>query len=248
MGEFDGVKTIVTGGSSGIGRATVQRITELGGSVVTLDLVPDEAPNPARALSCDISDAHSVDTTVEQAATLLDGLDVVVNCAGIGAQGDVEANSDDEWHRVFDVNVVGSVRVVRAALPHLRRSDQGAIVNVASVAVSTGLPDRALYSATKGAVSSLSRAMATDLLADGIRVNSVDPGTTHTPWITRLLATADDPDAELAALGDRQPHGRLVEAEEVADAIVYLASPRAQSTIGTTLAVDGGAQSLRPRT
>jgi 2-keto-3-deoxy-L-fuconate dehydrogenase len=172
---------------------------------------------------------------------------VVVNNAGIGAQGTVEDNDDDEWRRVFDVNVQGMVRVSRAALPHLRRSSHAAIVNTCSIVATAGLPQRALYSASKGAVLSLTLAMATDHVREGIRVNCVNPGTADTPWIGRLLAAADDPAAERAALEARQPTGRLVRADEVAGAIAYLASPLSSATTGMALAVDGGVQGLRLR-
>jgi NAD(P)-dependent dehydrogenase (short-subunit alcohol dehydrogenase family) len=177
----------------------------------------------------------------------LGGIDILVNNAGIGAQGTVADNSDEDWHRVFDINVVGLVRVTRAALPHLRASASAAIVNTCSIAATAGLPERALYSATKGAVLSLTRAMAADHLREGIRVNCVNPGTADTPWVGRLLESAPDPAAERAALNARQPHGRLVAAAEVADAVAYLASPRSGSTTGTSLAVDGGMDGLRLR-
>jgi NAD(P)-dependent dehydrogenase (short-subunit alcohol dehydrogenase family) len=234
------IKALVTGGSSGIGRATAEVLLERGAQVSVLDRTPD-APPGAVALVGDVSD----DASVRAAVGSLDGLDVLVNNAGIGAQGDIAANDDDEWHRVFDVNVVGIARVTRAALPLLRASSAGAIVNTCSVAATVGLPNRALYSATKGAVYSLTLAMATDFLPDGIRVNCVTPGTVDTPWIGRLLNAADDPDAERAALNARQPTGRLVSPREVAEAIVYLAT--ASATTGTALSVDGGMESLRPR-
>ena len=134
-------------------------------------------------------------------------------------------NPDEEWQRVLDINVIGMVRVTRAALPHLRASAAAAVVNTCSVAATAGLPQRALYSTTKGAVLSLTQAMAADHLREGIRVNCVNPGTADTPWVGRLLDSAPDPAAERAALEARQPHGRLVTAEEVAGAVAYLASP-----------------------
>jgi NAD(P)-dependent dehydrogenase (short-subunit alcohol dehydrogenase family) len=139
------------------------------------------------------------------------------------------------------------VRVARAALPHLRRSGHAAIVNTCSVAATTGLPRRVLYGASKGAVLSLTLAMAADHIREGIRVNCVNPGTADTPWVSRLMSAAADPVAERAALEQRQPHGRLVSAEEVAAAIAYLASPDAGSTTGAVLVVDGGMSSLRLR-
>lgn len=241
-----GLRAIITGGASGIGLATAEMLTSLGASVGVLDR--DPAPGGIAFAKADVTNDAGVRSAVAQLLGRLGGLEVLVNCAGIGAQGTVEANSDDEWHNVFDVNVLGMVRVTRACLPALRASAPAAIVNVSSVAATCGLPERALYSATKGAVLSLTLAMAADLLREGIRVNAVNPGTADTPWISRLLAKAADPEAERAALNARQPHGRLVAAEEVAQAIAYLASPLAGSTTGTCLAVDGGMATLRLRT
>ncbi|MFE2752043.1 SDR family NAD(P)-dependent oxidoreductase [Actinosynnema sp. NPDC059335] len=245
--DFAGLRAIVTGGGSGIGLATATLLAARGARVACLDLDPTAVPGHLVGVTADVTDAESVTAAVDRAADLLGGLDVLVNNAGVGAQGTVEANPDDEWHRVFDVNVVGIVRTTRAALPHLRRSASPSIVNTCSIAATAGLPNRALYSATKGAVLSLTLAMAADHVREGIRVNCVNPGTADTPWVRRLLASADDPDAELAALRARQPTGRLVTADEVAGAIAYLAGPDSRSTTGTALAVDGGMQGLRPR-
>jgi NAD(P)-dependent dehydrogenase (short-subunit alcohol dehydrogenase family) len=199
------------------------------------------------AVTAELSDRAAVEGSVTRTTRELGGLDILVNNAGIGAQGTVEENSDEVWHRVFDINVVGLVRVTRAALPALRRSNHASIVNVGSIAATAGLPQRALYSATKGAVLALSRAMAADLLPDGIRVNVVNPGTADTPWVDQLLASAADPDVERAALAARQPQGRLVSPLEVAEAILYLAAPSSGSTTGAELAVDGGMAGLRTR-
>lgn len=245
--EFDGLKAIVTGGASGIGGAIALQLSERGATVAVLDLATEQAQPGLIGLKCDVSDAESVRSAVEEAAKALGGIDIVINNAGIGAQGTIAGNPDEEWHRVFDINVVGMVRVARAALPHLRKSDNAAIVNTCSVAAMVGMPERALYSATKGAVLSLTLAMAADHLREGIRVNCVSPGTADTPWVGRLLSTAVDPVAERAALELRQPSGRLVTAEEVAVAVVYLASPLAGATTGINLPVDGGLQGLRLR-
>ncbi|MER6466539.1 SDR family oxidoreductase [Streptomyces sp. NPDC001228] len=247
MGAFDGFRALVTGGASGIGLATARLLASQGAHVAILDLAQDSPDGFAACVRADVGDDTSVTAAVSSAVYTLGGLDVLVNNAGIGAQGAVADNSDDEWHRVWDINVVGLVRVTRAALPALRSSAHGAIVNVSSIAATAGLPQRALYSATKGAVLSLTRAMAADLLAEGIRVNAVCPGTADTPWVARLLERAPDPAAEYAALAARQPHGRLVSADEVAAAIAYLASAAAGSTTGISLAVDGGMDGLRLR-
>jgi 2-keto-3-deoxy-L-fuconate dehydrogenase len=251
--EFDGLVAAVTGGGSGIGLATVRLLAARGARVAALDLDPAPAGEPVAGAEqplpvvADVADEASVEAAVAAVVERWGRLDVLVNNAGIGAQGTVEDNSYEEWRRVLDVNLLGMVRATRAALPHLRRSGQAAIVNTCSIAATAGLPERALYSASKGAVLSLTLAMAADHLREGIRVNCVNPGTADTPWMRRLLAATPDPQAELAALRTRQPSGRLVSAEEVAAAIAYLAGPSAASTTGTILAVDGGMQSLRLR-
>jgi NAD(P)-dependent dehydrogenase (short-subunit alcohol dehydrogenase family) len=196
-------------------------------------------------IPCDVSDSASVAAAVAAVADRLGALDVLINNAGIGAVGDATENEDAEWHRVLDVNVVGIARMARAALPLLLRSSHAAIVNTCSVVASVGVPQRALYSASKGAVHALTLAMAADHLKQGIRVNAVTPGTADTPWVGRLLDQAPDPAAAAAALRARQPIGRLVTADEIAFAIAYLASPLSGSTTGTILAVDGGMAGIR---
>jgi 2-keto-3-deoxy-L-fuconate dehydrogenase len=245
--ELAGLRVLVTGGASGIGYAVGTAALARGAHVAVLDLDPATAPDGALGVAGDVTDDLSVNAAVERAAATMNGLDVLVNNAGIGAQGNVEANPIDEWRRVFEVNVLGIVRVTRAALPHLRGSPHAAVVNMCSIAATAGLPDRALYSASKGAVLSLTLAMAADHVHEGIRVNCVNPGTTDTPWIGRLLDRASDPAAERAALEARQPSGRLVRPEEVAAAVLHLAAPSAGATTGTSIAVDGGMAGLRVR-
>jgi len=247
MAELSGLAAIVTGGGSGIGLATARLLASRGAKVAVLDLKPGDE---FTGVAADVTDDASVRLAVDTAAERLGGVDILVNNAGIGSIGTVADNPDEEWHRVFDVNVVGIVRVTRAALPYLRASEHAAIVNTCSIAATAGLPQRAVYSATKGAVLSLTLAMAADHVHEGIRVNCVNPGTADTPWVGRLLDQADDPAAERAALNARQPMGRLVTADEVAAGIAYLASPLASSVTGTALAIDGGMAGLRirPRT
>ncbi|MDK1347666.1 SDR family oxidoreductase [Streptomyces sp. 378] len=247
MTGLSGLRAVVTGGASGIGLATARALAAQGAAVAVLDLDPGGVSEPLLGLQTDVSDDASVRAAVGTAADRLGGIDILVNNAGIGAAGTVEDNSDEQWHRVLDVNVLGIVRTTRAALPHLRRSAHASVVNTCSIAATAGLPQRALYSASKGAVLSLTLAMAADHVREGIRVNCVNPGTADTPWVARLLDAADDPEAERAALNARQPMGRLVTADEVAAAIVYLAGPAAASVTGTALAVDGGMQGLRLR-
>ncbi|MGB9183285.1 MAG: SDR family oxidoreductase [Solirubrobacteraceae bacterium] len=243
--EFQGLVALVTGGGSGIGLATSTLLAENGAEVAALDLEPAGIAPPILALTGDVRDSSSASAAVSGVAERFGRLDILINNAGIGAQGTVEDNSLEEWHRVLDVNLLGIVRMTRAALPHLRRSPHAAIVNTCSIAATAGLPQRALYSASKGAVLALTRAMAADHVLEGIRVNCVNPGTADTPWVQRLLESAPDPIQERAALEARQPLGRLVSAEEVAYAIASLASPRAAATTGTAVEVDGGMAGVR---
>jgi NAD(P)-dependent dehydrogenase (short-subunit alcohol dehydrogenase family) len=248
IAEFSGLTAAVTGGSSGIGAATVAVLAARGARVAVLDVTaPPDADAVAGSLfvACDVTSSDGVVAAFRTIEAELGGLDILVNNAGIGAQGDVTAQDGDAWLRLLDVNVVGMARVTSAALPLLRRSPHAAIVNTASVVAVLGVPDRALYAASKGAVLALTLAMAADHVREGIRVNAVAPGTTDTPWVGRLLASADDPAAAAEALRRRQPLGRLVAAQEVAHAIAYLASPLSASTTGTVLGVDGGMLTLR---
>ncbi|MCU1632690.1 MAG: dehydrogenase, short-chain alcohol dehydrogenase -like protein [Micrococcaceae bacterium] len=250
MDTFSGVRAIVTGGASGIGAAVTTALLDRGARVAVLDLRIDGLPETVSGHQCDVGDRASVEAAVHAAALSLGGIDIVINNAGIGAIGTVEDHDDEEWLRVLSVNVVGIARVSTATLPYLRQSDRAAIVNTGSIAATHGLPQRALYTASKGAVDALTRAMAADHLREGIRVNCVNPGTADTPWVGRLLGTADDPDGERRALEARQPHGRLVRPDEVAASVLFLADPANGSTTGVSLAVDGGMHSLllRPAT
>jgi NAD(P)-dependent dehydrogenase (short-subunit alcohol dehydrogenase family) len=238
------MRALVTGGGSGIGAATARLLRDDGAQVACLDLDPTGAPEGCLQVAGDVSDP-GVSLAVEQAVADLGGLDVLVNNAGVGAAGSIEDSDDEEFRRLHEVNVLGTVRVTRAALPALRESRSAVVVNTCSVAAQVGLPQRAAYSASKGAVLSLTLAMAADHLADGIRVCAVAPGTADTPWVQRLLDAADDPAAERSALEARQPIGRLVSADEVAETICFLASPRSGSATGTVVTVDGGLSYLR---
>jgi NAD(P)-dependent dehydrogenase (short-subunit alcohol dehydrogenase family) len=240
-----GLRALVTGGASGIGAATARELTHRGAAVAVLDREISGVPDGLLPVQCDLADADGVHDAVVWVARELGGIDVVVNNAGIGVSGDVTQNDDDEWHRVLDINVVGIARVMRAALPHLRRSPSAAVVNTCSAVAYVGVRSRALYSASKGAVHGLTLAMAADHVGEGIRVNAVAPGTVETPWVGRLLDAAEDREAAAEALRRRQPLGRLVTAEEVAAAVVALASPSAGSITGTVVHVDGGMTSLR---
>lgn len=243
--EFTGLKAIVTGAGSGIGLAVAQALHAAGAKVFGLDIAEGEMSGVAQFIKCDIGSDESVAAAFATIKESTEVIDILANNAGIGSVGTIEDSSTEEWQKVLNVNVVGLSRVSSAAMPFLRKSASPAIVNTGSIAGSAGIPKRAIYSASKGAVMTLTLAMAADCVPDRIRVNAVNPGTADTPWVKRLLSRAADPAAERAALEGRQPLGRLVSAEEVANAILYLASPRQGSTTGTILAVDGGMFGLR---
>jgi 2-keto-3-deoxy-L-fuconate dehydrogenase len=243
--EFEGLTAIITGAGSGIGLEVAKGLTAKGAKVFGFDINQGEMGSYATYIKCDIGDALSVTEAFNEFAKSSKSLDVLINNAGIGSLTTVEKETDEVWHKVLNINVVGTARVSRLAIPLLRQSKHAAIVNTASVAAIDGIPNRAAYSASKGAILALTLAMATDHLSDGIRVNAVNPGTTDTPWVKRLLDQADDAKVAKIALEARQPMGRLVSPSEIANAIIFLASPIQASITGTSLNVDGGLHSLR---
>ena len=243
--EFAGLTAIITGAGSGIGLEVAKGLKERGATVFGFDINPGEMAAYATYVKCDIGDAASVESAFNEFKKSSKGLDILINNAGIGSLTTVEHETDEIWHKVLNINVVGTARVSRQAIPLLRASKHAAIVNTASIAATDGIPNRAAYSASKGAVMTLTLAMATDHLADGIRVNAVNPATTDTPWVKKLLDQSGDAQAARVALEARQPMGRLVSPAEIANAIIFLASPLQASVTGTSINIDGGMHSLR---
>jgi len=244
MGELEGLRTLVTGAASGIGLAVAHAFAGEGAKVAVLDRqTPPQGllPDLALVIQADVTDDAAVRDAVRKVVEVWGGVDVVVNNAGIGAQGGVEDNPDDEWHRVLDVNVLGTMRVSRAAWPHLAVSRHAAIVTVSSIAATAGLPDRALYSASKGAVLSLTRAMAADGVPHGIRVNAVCPGTVRTPMLAGFVGGDQE---LLEGMGRRTPMGRLGDAGEIAEAIVWLLSDASSYVTGASVDPDGGVSAV----
>lgn len=240
-----GRTAVVTGAGSGIGLSVAHRLAEEGVTVYGFDLQEGGLADVGTFIYCDVSQEDSVSTAVAELLGHTSSIDVLVNNAGVGAVGSVLESTPEEWDKVFGVNVFGTARVTRHLHPLLAKGKTPVVVNTCSVASTTGIPKRAVYAASKGALESLTRACAADFLEDGIRVNGVNPGTADTPWVQRLLDQTADPQGERSRLEARQPIGRLVSADEVAHAIAYLADPRSGSTTGTILAVDGGMASLR---
>jgi len=228
--EFLGLTAIITGAGSGIGLEVAKGLKERGATVFGFDINQGDMAAYATFIKCDIGDAASVENAFAEFKKSSKTLDVLINNAGIGS---------------LNINVVGTARVSKHAIPLLRASKSAAIVNTASIAAIDGIPNRAAYSASKGAVMTLTLAMATDHLADGIRVNAVNPATTDTPWVKKLLDQSADSKAARTALEARQPMGRLVAPAEIANAIIFLASPLQASVTGTAINIDGGMHSLR---
>ena len=242
--NFKNLVAIVTGGSSGIGEATARLLQLRGAKVFVFDKnKPINPINNVKYLVCDITNREDVNKYVSEVSK--DGLDILINNAGIGVTGNVIQASDEDWHKVLDVNVVGTARMSAAAIPFLRKSKSAAIVNVSSTVSLGGFSQIAVYSASKGAINALTLAMAADHIREGIRINCVVPATADTPWVGRFLKNSPDPQKQKQEIIAMQPMQRLVTAEEIAHAICYLASPVSISTTGTILNVDGGVSGLR---
>ena len=224
------MRALVTGAGSGIGAATARALADHGFDVTVADLHPDGIAEDlgATAIALDVRDEAQV-------APAMRGVDVLVNVAGIGSTTNAVDTPLEVWDDVFAVNARGTFLCCKHAIPGMRERGGGAIVNVASVAGLIGLRNRAAYSASKGAVIALTRALAVDHVADNIRVNAVCPGTVDSPWVRRLVEEVGE---SLDALRARQPLGRLGTPEEIADAILYLVG--AEFATGTILTVDGG--------
>jgi 2-keto-3-deoxy-L-fuconate dehydrogenase len=229
--EFEDRIAVVTGGGSGIGRAIARRLATGGADVVIANR--SESHEVGRFVRTDVADESSVRALFEAVGP---EVHILVNCAGVLAS--TERTPDialEDWEKAFAVNARGTFLCCKHALPRMRPG--AAIVNVASVAGMVGVPNRAAYGASKGAVIAFTRALAIDHVADGVRVNCVCPGTIDTPWIDRVV---DELGESRDALVARQPLGRMGTAEEVAEAVAYLASDRAAFATGSQLVVDGG--------
>jgi NAD(P)-dependent dehydrogenase (short-subunit alcohol dehydrogenase family) len=245
-----GKNALITGGGSGIGRAMALAFVAEGARVFVADMRGDDAEETvlqvqqvggdAAAFQADVSLSAEVQAMIGACLDRFTRIDVLCNNAGIGSTQSVVDTPEDLWEAVFAVNVRGMFLCCKYALPHMIEAGGGVIVNTASVAGLVGLKNRAAYCASKGAVVSLTRAMAVDHVQQKIRCNCICPGTVDSPWVGRLLDAAPDPAAERAALVARQPMGRLGTPEEVARAAVYLASDDADFVTGSALVIDGG--------
>jgi NAD(P)-dependent dehydrogenase (short-subunit alcohol dehydrogenase family) len=243
-----GQRAVVTGAGAGIGRAIATRLAAEGATVMVADLdlgaaerVAAELGTPAFAHEVDVSEEASIVSMIERARHEMQGLDVLVNNAGIGIAATVAETSEADWRRVIDVCLTGTFFGMKHAIPLMREGGGGAIINLSSIAALVGLVDRAAYSAAKGGILSLTRAAAIDHVGEGIRINCIAPGTVDTPWVERITSGYADPAAARKAMEERQPHGRLVSPQEIAAMAAYLASDEAASVVGAVMVVDGGA-------
>jgi NAD(P)-dependent dehydrogenase (short-subunit alcohol dehydrogenase family) len=247
MERLRGKRAIVTGAGSGIGRAIALRLAREGASVVVADVDEVAAGAVAREIGdetlvsrTDVTSAEEVEALVGRTVDEWDGLDVMVNNAGIGVAGHVTDTSEEDYERVMDVCLKGTFFGMRYAIPAIRDSGGGSVVNLSSVAALVGISDRAVYSAAKGAILAITRAAAIDHVEEGVRVNCIAPGTVDTPWIARITAGYDNPEEARENMQARQPHGRFVTPEEIAAMAAYLASEESASVIGACMIVDGG--------
>ena len=246
--RLEGKRAIVTGGGAGIGEAIATRFAEEGTRVIVADVDADAAQRVAEGLQgdghlshgADVTDEGQVEELVQRAVSGWGGLDVMVNNAGVGVAATAPETNVEDYYRVMDVCVKGTVLGMKYAIPAIRDSGGGSVTNMSSIAALVGLPDRTVYSAAKGAILSLTRASAIDHIEEGVRVNCICPGTVDTPWVARITAGYDDPEEARARMKARQPHGRLVSPQEIAAMAAYLSSDEAASVVGAAMIVDGG--------
>lgn len=250
MGDGSRPVALVTGAASGIGLATAHRLAADGMVIALVDrdagsldvAVEVVASGAGRVLPfvLDVADGEAVDAMIDGLVTSEGPPQVVVNNAGTAVRADVTATDPSDWNRVVAVNLTAVYRVCRAVIPGMVPAGGGAIVNVASVAGMVGIRERAAYCASKAGVIGLTRAIAADHAADGIRANAICPGTVETGWIDRIIAGADDPEAARRAMEERQLDGRMGTPQEVAEGIAFLASDRARFVNGSAFVMDGG--------
>lgn len=244
---FNNKIVIVTGGASGIGLATVKLFSAHGAQVVIADRNGEAAAKAAADIGTkassaqvDVSEGNGIKAFINETVSRFGRIDVLVNNAGFGFTGTVENTSEDDWDRLLAVNLKGVFLCSKYAIPHMASQGDGVIVNTASYTAQVAIKNRAAYIASKGGVVALTRAMALDHAEQGIRVNCVAPGTIWSPYFDEMIAKSDDPEGMRAELEQRSVMGRMGRPEEVAEAIVWLASDKARFAVGSTLTLDGG--------
>lgn len=238
---------IITGAANGIGFCISERFQREGATVVMADMNEQELAQACDRLGgstthlvTNVTEPASVAALIEQTIARFGRIDVLVNNAGTGLAANVVDTEVEDFDRVIAVNLKGVFLGMKYVIPHMRRQQAGSIINMCSIGGLVGLYDRAAYCASKGGVAILTKAAAIDHATEGIRINAIAPGTVNTPWVQRITASMEDPEAARQKMRERQAHGRLVEPEEIAAMAVYLAGDESRSTLGAIMVVDGG--------
>jgi len=252
VSRFAGKVALVTGGSSGLGRATAIALAGDGAAVCVVGrdqsaltrTVDDIVSRSGRAIAieADIKVAADVERAVAASLSAFDGLDLLVHAAGISRTGVVTDLTEEDWDAIFDTNVKGGFLLAKYAIPAMRARGGGAIVTVSSIYATAARSGVAAYAASKAALSTLTKIMAVDHIADGVRINCVAPGTIHTPMVEALARETDaaDPASVIDRAGQLSPLGRLVHVSEVVSLILYLLSDDSSGVVGACFPIDGG--------
>jgi cyclopentanol dehydrogenase len=247
VGRLDSKVALITGAARGQGQAEARLFAREGAKVLLGDVVDDEGEQVAREIAdaggearyvhLDVSRRADWEAAVALAESLWGRLDVLVNNAGIAAREGIDETTDELWDRVISINQTGTFLGMRTAVPAMRRAGGGSIVNISSVLATMGSGNSVAYTASKGAITAMTRTVSVELATESIRVNSVHPGAIETPMVQQLLGNDEELRREMIA---RHPIGRVGEPEEVATGVLFLASDEASFVTGATLVIDGG--------